>query len=90
MDGAIGLENGMLPYRYVVLSFEPCDVTERVDQAVADYIEEHGLMDAIIDDAVDWLRDYFDLDTDPVWEAIEDALARNIGKEKLDELEEEW
>ena len=89
MDGIIGIKDGMFPYKYVVATLEPCDITERVDRSVADYIMDNGLMDEIIDDAVDILRDYYELDTDVVWDAIEDALLKSIGSEKLDELEEE-
>ena len=88
------IENGMIDYRYVVITFEECDITERMENEVVDYLVENNLLQSATFDAAEWLRDYYCYDTDPFYDAIEYALENAIGKEKLDELnkaaEERW
>lgn len=73
---------------YVVGTFEPCDVEERVEAAVLEHIEDNGLMDGIVLRTVELLRDAYDWDFgDTVCECLRSALFEEIGKEKLEELE---
>lgn len=73
---------------YVVGTFEPCDVEERVGPEVLGYIEDNGLMDEIVLRAVKYLRDAYDWDFgDEVCECLRSALVDEIGREKLEELE---
>ena len=81
--------DGKIEYRYVFGTVEECDIEGRVEEPVLSYIKENGLFYKVIDDAVDWMRDWIDYESDPFWWAIEDALKKNVGKEKLAELEEE-
>lgn len=76
------------PSEYVVGTFEPYDVEERVEPEVLAYIEENGLMGAIVMRAVKYLRDAYDWDFgDTVCECLRSALLEEIGKEKMEELE---
>lgn len=76
------------PREYVVGTFEPCDVEERVEPEVLAYIEENGLMDEIVLNAVGHLRDaYDDAFGDIVGMYMAAALIEVIGREKLEELE---
>ena len=80
--------DGLDPSEYVVGTFEPCDVEERVEPAVLDYIDDNGLMDEIVLRAVKYLRDAYDWDFgDEVCECLRSALLEEIGREKLEELE---
>ena len=80
--------DGLDPREYVVGTFEPCDVEERVEPEVLDYIRDNGLMDGIVLCAVKYLRDAYDWDFgDTVYECLRSALLNEIGKEKLEELE---
>lgn len=80
--------DGLDPREYVVGTFEPCDVEERVEPAVLDYIEANDLMDEIVLRAVKYLRDAYDWDFgDDVCECLRSALLEEIGREKLEELE---
>lgn len=80
-----------IDYKYVVLTFEDCDLTERVEEPVVEYLVENDLLDDAVADAAEWLRDYYDIDTDPFYDAIRHALGNVIGKEKLAELtESDW
>lgn len=73
---------------YVVGTFEPVDVEERVEPRVYEYIEDNGLMDEIVTRTVKRLRDAYDWDFgDTVCECLRSALLEEIGKEKLEELE---
>ena len=79
-----------IPYDYVVATFEPEDVEGRIEsKKVLDYIKEHDLMSDVIAEAVDWLRDWIDFNHGDEWhDALNDALEKVIGKDKLEELEE--
>ena len=80
--------DGLDPREYVVGTFEPCDVEERVEPAVLEYIKANGLMDEIVLRAVECLRDAYDWDFgDEVCECLRSALVDEIGREKLEELE---
>ena len=73
---------------YVVGTFEPCDVEERVGPEVLGYIEDNGLMDQIVLTTVKYLRDAYDWDFgDTIYECLWAALLEEFGKEKLKELE---
>lgn len=76
------------PRDYVVGTFEPCDVEERVEPAVLAYINDNGLMDEIVLRAVKYLRDAYDWGFgDAIYECLWAALLEELGKEKLKELE---
>lgn len=79
--------DGLDPREYVVGTFEPCDVEERVEPAVLEYIEDNGLMDEIVLNAVDWLRGWYDDFGDKEYDAIRESLVKFVGREKLEELE---
>ena len=80
--------DGLDPREYVVGTCEPCDVEERVEPAVLEYIRDNGLMEEIVLCAVKYLRDAYDWDFgDTVHECLRSALIYEIGREKLEELE---
>lgn len=81
------ITNGKIDYMYVFGTFEECDVEGRLDENVLEYIRENDLMYGIVQDAVDWMRDWIDCESDAFYEALSDALRKNIGAEKLRELE---
>ncbi len=82
------MEEYKIPYKFVVLTCEECDVTERIEGAMAEYLEDNGLTEQVAAYAAEWLRDYYDDNTDPYYEAIEYAIEFVLGKAKADELRE--
>ena len=63
------------------------DVSEQVDDAVLEYIEDNGLMDAVVSYATKWMRGWYDDSSgDAVWSAVDAALRKCIGDGKMEEL----
>lgn len=80
--------DGLDPREYVVGTFEPCDVEERVEPGVLARIEDDELMDVIVMRTVDMLRDAYDMEFgDTVHECLRAALLEEFGAETLEELE---
>ena len=82
------MEEYKIPYKYVCATFEDCDLEERVEKEIIDYLRENDLFDTVVEEAAEWLREYFAYETDPYWEAIRDSLEKVVGREKLSELDE--
>ena len=72
-----------IPHKYVVATFEPCDLTERVEDYVAEYFEGRGILDDVVTEAAEWLRDYYAEETDPYYDAIREAVRKVGGQEAL-------
>lgn len=76
----------------IVATFDEEELFMRLDDPVYErvvaYIREHDLTDIIVLSAVDWLRDWYDNFGDKEWWAMEHAMERHIGEDKLEELKE--
>ena len=80
--------DGLDPREYVVGTFEPCDVEDRLEPNVVAYIKDNGLMDIVVLSTVSMMRDWYDDNYgDPASEFLREALRRHVGEEKLEELE---
>lgn len=78
------------PREYVVGTFEPCDVEDRLEQEVFEYLEANELLDIVVLSTVSMMRDWYDdASGDAMEECLREALRRHVGEEKLEELEEQ-
>lgn len=83
-----------IDYKYVFGTFEDCDIECRLGDDGAygkllAHIKEHDLMDAIIEYAVEDMRDWVDWNAgDAMWDALELAVRKVTGR-NLNEWEEE-
>ena len=74
---------------YVVGTFEPCDVEDRLEPNVVAYLKDNGLMDIVILSTVSTMRDWYDeASGDAISENLRDEITRLIGRDKLRGLEE--
>jgi len=85
-----------IDYKYVIATFEECDVSERLRgescyEELFAYIKDNGLLDEVIMYAVDYMRDWFDWNSgDAMWDAIELAVRKVTGKSVYDWEEEHY
>ena len=80
--------DGLDPREYVVGTFEPCDVEDRLEPNVVAYLEDNDLMDIIVLSTVSMMRDWYDDNYgDAASEFLLEALRRHVGEKKLEEFE---
>ena len=80
--------DGLDPREYVVGTFEPCDVEDRLEPDAVAHLKDNGLMDIVILSTVSMMRDWYDDNYgDAASEFLREALRRHVGGGKLEELE---